>query len=162
MRVFSLVVFLGIGTLLGFPDSPAPKKSATPEAHWAFRHPVNPTLKGGSHPIDELLARKQKEGNLEAVGQASRETRLRRLWHVTSGLLPSEAERQKWLSDPRKDVEWIKAATDAALAQKTFGERWARHWLDVARYADTKGAAVTENEDYPYAYTYRDWVIGAF
>ena len=162
VRFLGFIVFFGTGNLFGFPDSPAPKKEGTPEAHWAFQHPVKPTLEGKLHPIDELLAQKQKEGGFEAVGEASRATRLRRLWHVATGLLPNRAERKQWMADKRTGVEWTKAATEAALARKTFGERWSRHWLDVARYADTKGAAVTNNEDYPYAYTYRDWVIGAF
>ena len=48
------------------------------------------------------------------------------------------------------------------LASTQFGERWGRHWLDVARYADTKGYVFQEDRNYPKAYTYRDWVIQAF
>ena len=162
MRFVALVIILGTGNLFGFPDSPAPKKKEQTETHWSFLHPVKPEVSGKEHPIDELLGRKQKEAGFEPVKQASRAVRLRRLWHVTTGLLPTAEERKKWLNDSRKGTEWTKAATEAALAKKTFGERWSRHWLDVARYADSKGAAVTENSEYPYAYTYRDWVINAF
>src|SRR5581483_7255763 len=48
------------------------------------------------------------------------------------------------------------------LASPHYGERWARHWLDLARYADTKGYVFQEERRYPYAYTYRDWVVRAF
>ena len=51
---------------------------------------------------------------------------------------------------------------DRLLASPHYGERWGRHWLDVARYADTKGYVFTEERRYPYAYTYRDYVIRAF
>ena len=52
-------------------------------------------------------------------------------------------------------------AVDQLLASKHFGERWARHWLDISRYSDTKGYVFQEDRNYPHAYTYRDWVIGA-
>lgn len=102
------------------------------------------------------------KSKLEPTARASKDILLRRAWHVLTGLLPSEEQQKKWRADSRTGPEWMKAVTEEALAETSFGERWARHWLDVARYADTKGAAITENENYPYAYTYRDWVVGAF
>ena len=136
-----------------FQGSPAPKKPG-PGPHWAFQMPV----KTDAASLDARVVNSE----FEPVPAASKEVLLRRAFHVLTGLLPTEAQRQKLLSDPRSGSEWMKAVTKEALADPAFGERWARHWLDVARYADTKGAAIIRDENYPYAYTYRDWVVGAF
>lgn len=155
-RLLLLTLALG-GMVSAFPDSPTPK-APSPEPHWAFQMPSASELKGQRHPIDQLLT----HGDLLLVPDAPREVLLRRAFHVTTGLLPSPEEAERYLNDKRQGAEWMTGVTEAALSQKTYGERWARHWLDVARYADSKSAAITENADYPYAYTYRDWVIGAF
>ncbi|MEJ6560386.1 MAG: DUF1549 and DUF1553 domain-containing protein [Akkermansiaceae bacterium] len=157
MRFFTVISLLLSGMAMAFPNSPAPVKTSE-GVHWAFEIPQVSGLKGDRHPIDELLV----TSGLIPVGEASREVLLRRMWHVTTGLLPTAEQRERWLSDSRKGEEWLRPASEEALSQNTFGERWARHWLDVARYADSKGAAITDGEEYPYAYTYRDWVIGAF
>ena len=151
---FSLLI---LGMASAFPDSPVPEKKSEGN-HWAFQMPQATELKGDRHAIDELLAPHE----MDLVGKASREVLLRRMWHVTTGILPKPQEADKWLSDKRKGEEWVRALSEAALSDAGFGERWARHWLDVARYADTKGAAITDSEEYPYAYTYRDWVVDAF
>lgn len=156
MLLRGIIFFTLTGLASAFPDSPTPKPKAD-EPHWSFQMPSDPELRGERHPIDQLLI----HGGLKPVEEASREVLLRRAYHVTTGLLPSEQELH-FLSDQRRGPAWIKAVTESALSKKTYGERWARHWLDVARYADSKSAAITENADYPYAYTYRDWVIGAF
>ena len=64
------------------------------------------------------------------------------------------------MNDPRPDA--YERLVDRLLASPAYGERWGRHWLDVARYADTKGYVFTEDRRYPYSYTYRDYVIRAF
>lgn len=110
--------------------------------------------------IDDLINANLKKADLTPAPRASREVLIRRTFHVLTGLLPTQDERKLWLTDPRPD--WLGHLADDLLARPAFGERWARHWLDVARYADTRGAATPDSEDYPYAYTYRDWVIRAF
>ncbi|MDB4400904.1 DUF1549 domain-containing protein, partial [Akkermansiaceae bacterium] len=157
MRLAGAFSLLILGMASAFPDSPVPEKKSEGN-HWAFQMPQATELKGDRHAIDELLAPHE----MDLVGKASREVLLRRMWHVTTGILPKPQEADKWLSDKRKGEEWVRALSEAALSDAGFGERWARHWLDVARYADTKGAAITDSEEYPYAYTYRDWVVDAF
>jgi len=110
--------------------------------------------------IDALIDPKIQKAGLQKSPPASRQELIRRTSHAITGLEPTSAEIAQWSKDPRPD--WLTHFTDDLLTRPSFGERWARHWLDVARYADTKGASTTENEEYPYAYTYRDWVIKAF
>ncbi len=155
MRTLFMAILALTGAALAFEDSPKPKKITPPEKHWAFKMPSS-----DSRPIDELVHENLKKADLAASPQASREVLIRRSFHVLTGLLPTPDERAKWIADSRAD--WLFHLAEDLLARPSFGERWGRHWLDVARYADTKGAANPESEDYPYAYTYRDWVIRAF
>jgi len=111
--------------------------------------------------VDELLASGQAVRGLEPAGEAPRPVLLRRAWHVLTGLQPDPETRRRFLADQRESGTWSAAVIAAALASPRFGERWARHWLDVARYADTKGYDFTNGRLYPYAFTYRDWVIRA-
>ncbi len=133
---------------------------AEARGHWAFQAPVAPELKGGGHPVDELLSRRQREINLSGTDEASRAVLLRRAWHVLTGLQPEpgiEAHRLAQEDTPLAD--WSAEVVEEALASPHFGERWARHWLDVARYADTKGYNFTAGRLFPFAFTYRDWVV---
>ena len=77
-----------------------------------------------------------------------------------TGLPPTASEVDAFLSD--KSPRAYEKVVDRLLASPRYGERWARHWLDVARYADTKGYVFEEDRNYPNAYTYRRWVIDAF
>ncbi|MGB0991623.1 MAG: DUF1549 and DUF1553 domain-containing protein [Akkermansiaceae bacterium] len=129
--------------------------------HWAFQLPTKPSLSGSGHPVDQLLNKQLTAAKLTAVGQAGRSVLIRRAHYVITGLEPSQQETERWTNDPRSGNAWTTALIDSLLEKQAFGERWARHWLDVARYADTKGTAVTRNDEFPYAYTYRDWVISA-
>ena len=102
---------------------------------------------------------------LEAAGltpspQADPRTLLRRLYYDLIGLPPTAEELAAFEADP-SDARY-EAAVDWLLASPRFGERWARYWLDVARYADTKGYVFTEDRSYKHAYRYRDWVIDSF
>ena len=119
-------------------------------SHWAFQSPAQPTLPGKGHPIDELLAIRQGEKNLAPVPEASREVLLRRAWHVITGLQPDPDLRARALAqDGGALPAWSARIVDEALASPHFGERWARHWLDVARYADTKGYNFTAGRLFP-------------
>ncbi|YCM45559.1 DUF1549 and DUF1553 domain-containing protein [Verrucomicrobiaceae bacterium 227] len=154
MRALFLSIISLTGWATAFEGTPPNQPVESPEKHWAFKMPVAPDA-----GIDELVDRKITKSGLKKSPPASREELIRRTTHAITGLEPTTDEIARWSKDARPD--WLDLFTNDLLARPTFGERWARHWLDVARYADTKGAATTENEEYPYAYTYRDWVINA-
>ena len=139
---------------------------ADPRKHWAFQPIAAPTLPKVAatdrvrNDVDRHLLAK-----LEAVGltygpEASKETLVRRAFFTLHGLPPSAEEIERFVAD--RDPQAYEKLVDRLLAAPAFGERWGRHWLDVARYADTKGYVFEEERRYAYAYTYRDWVVGAF
>ena len=132
------------------------------ENHWAFQPIQDRKIpKSGLHnPIDAFVEQSLREQSLDFAKPANRETMIRRLYHDLLGLKPTYEEIKEFIEDtnPRAYADLI----DQLLASPRYGERWGRHWLDVARYADTKGyLAGGESRAYPYAYTYRDWVIKA-
>ncbi|MES2709753.1 MAG: PSD1 and planctomycete cytochrome C domain-containing protein [Verrucomicrobiota bacterium] len=134
--------------------------------HWAFQpvtDPPAPAVKDASllrQPMDAyVLARLEKE-NLTFSPVADRAALIRRAFMDLTGLPPSFADVGKFMSDASPDA-WPKLV-DSLLASPHFGERWARRWMDLARYADTKGYVFQEERRYAYAYTYRDWLVGAF
>ncbi len=130
--------------------------------HWAFRPPVRPPepdVKNAGwvrNPIDRfILARLEKEG-IAPSPEADRVTLIRRLSLDLLGLPPSIQEVDAFVHDPRPDA--YEHLVDRLLASPHYGERWGRHWLDVARYADSNGF----NIDAPRSiWPYRDWVIAA-
>ncbi len=133
--------------------------------HWAFQKPVAPALpavRNAAWPRRELdwfvLAQLESKG-LTPAPEADRRTLLRRITHDLTGLPPTPEEAQEFLSDPGADA--YERAVDRLLNSPRYGERWGRHWLDVARYADSKGYVFEEERRYAYAYTYRDWVVAA-
>ncbi len=136
--------------------------TATPK-HWAFvapTRPDSPAVKGAEwvrNPIDAFIL-----ANLEAKGvapspEADRSTLLRRLSFDLTGLPPTPTEVDAFLKDDSPDA--YERLVDRLLASPHYGERWGRHWLDLARYADSDGY----EKDLPRkdAYRYRDWVIDA-
>ncbi len=131
-------------------------------AHWAFQpisSPIPPTESTG-HPIDAFIAHQHRQPQLSFAPVADHRTRLRRLSYTLRGLPPTADEVDAFAADTTPDAweRWI----DRHLASPQYGERWGRYWLDVARYADTKGYVFFEDRSYPWAYTYRDYVIDAF
>ncbi|MCH2612416.1 MAG: DUF1553 domain-containing protein [Pirellulales bacterium] len=131
--------------------------------HWAYQ-PLNATLpevhddKWPHNDIDTyILARLEQEG-LTPPDQATAIQRLRRLSYTLTGLPPSLSHVQRH-QEALSQQEYAKLADDL-LATVQYGERWGRHWLDVARYADSNGA--DENKPYPLAWHYRNYVIDAF
>lgn len=134
--------------------------------HWSLQpvsSPKLPAVKDSSWPSRALDYHVLK--NLEAAGikpssAADRRTLIRRLSFDLWGLPPSDQEVQEFVQDSAPDA--YARLVDRWLASPAYGERWGRHWLDVARYADTRGYAFANDRRYPYAYTYRDYVIGAF
>lgn len=139
------------------------EQGAEYEKHWSFAKPARPTIpevRDPSWPRNDLdrfvLARLDCE-NLTPTREASRSTLLRRLYLDLIGLPPTRDEVTTFLND--RTPEAYENLVDILLASPHFGERWARMWLDIARYADTKGyEADRERTIWPY----RDWVIDAF
>jgi len=134
-------------------------------SHWSFqpvRRPAVPAVKNSqlvATPIDAfLLARLEREG-LSFSGEADRGTLVRRLAFDLTGLPPDPAEVERAASDAAPD--WYERLVDRLLASPAYGERWGRHWLDVAGYADSDGYSDKDPER-PWAYRYRDYVIRAF
>ena len=132
--------------------------------HWAFRPMAvpeppavdNPAWVRG--PIDRfILARLEAEG-LTPAAPAEKRQLLRRVTFDLTGLPPTPAAVDAFLADERPDA--YERVVERLLASPRYGERWGRHWLDVARYADSNG--LDENIAHPNAFRYRDWVIEAF
>ena len=135
----------------------------TRSTHWSFQVPKRidpPNVKNkrwSRNAIDNfILARLEKE-KIKPSPEADRATSLRRLSLDLLGLPPSPDEVKQFVSD--KSPEAFEKQVDRLLASPHFGERWGRHWLDLARYADSDG--YEKDEPRPYAYLYRDWVISA-
>lgn len=136
------------------------------ETHWAFKAviaPKIPQLPSGlkaHNAIDLFILSAAHAKGFEPAKPASPRVMVRRLFFDLIGLPPTIAEIERWTRDwsPAKHRQLV----DHLLASQHHGEHWGRMWLDVARYADTKGymAAGVERR-YPFAYTYRDWVVGA-
>ncbi len=144
-----------------WPDS-AETADAGVTKHWAYVRPVRPAVpavqKDGwvRNPIDAfVLSRLEKEG-LSPSPDASRERLIRRVSLDLIGLPPSPKEIDEFLADKRPDA--YERLVDRLLASPHYGERWARLWLDLARYADTNGY---EKDDRRSIWKYRDWVIEA-
>ena len=147
---------------------PLPEKTARFARHWAYQPIADPrapaSASDGAHAnwprndIDRfILARLEKEGMTPAPA-ADRRTLLRRAYLDLVGVPPTAAEVEDFERDPRPDA--YERRLEQLLASPMYGERWGRHWLDVARYADSNG--VDENIAYANAYHYRDYVIDAF
>ena len=156
---------------MGAPWTPAkigktPIKVDPGANHWAFKpvkRPVPPKVVLKSwvkNPIDQFVLAKLESKKLLPTPPADRRTLLRRASFDLIGLPPTPAEVEAFLSDKTPQA-WEKAI-DRLLASPLYGERWGRHWLDVARYADTKGYVFQEDAVYHNGYTYRDYVIRAF
>ncbi|GAB4361409.1 MAG: PSD1 and planctomycete cytochrome C domain-containing protein [Bryobacter sp.] len=126
---------------------------------WAFRKPVRPPVPNGkANPIDAFLAQTWQAKRLSPAAAADRRTLIRRLYLDVLGLPPSPEEVQSFLANksPRAYEELV----EKVLASPHYGERWARHWLDVVRYADSGGYEYDRDRD--NAWRYRDYVVRSF
>jgi uncharacterized membrane protein len=144
------------------PDSTAPVGPTEPIKHWAYMKPVRPLLPKVKdrawcrNPVDYfVLAKLEKEG-LKPSPEADKETLIRRVYLDLIGLPPTPQEVDAFLAD--KSPNAYEKVVDHLLASPHYGERWAREWLDLARYADTNGY---EKDQRRTAWEYRDWVIKA-
>ena len=135
-------------------------------SHWAFqpiREPAVPPVKDKHFvqtPVDNFILAELEAAHLSPSPMADRRTLIRRATFDLIGLPPTPEEVAAFEAD--NSPEAFAKVVDRLLASPRYGERWGRHWLDVARYADTKGYVFEEDRHYPYAYTYRDYVIRAF
>jgi len=109
-------------------------------------------------PLDAFLLAKMEEKGLRPAAPADKATLLRRATYDLTGLPPTESEVRAFLSDNASNA--FEKVVERLLASPRYGEKWGRHWLDVARYADSTGA--DEDHRYPHAWRYRDYVIDAF
>ncbi|REK22396.1 MAG: DUF1553 domain-containing protein [Planctomycetota bacterium] len=144
-------------------DARAPIDFAEARKFWAFQPPRKsspPQVANTSWPrsdIDRFLLARLEAVGLEPVGDADRHTLLRRVTFDLTGLPPTPEAIESYLAD-HSDEAWSRVV-DRLLASPEFGERWGRHWLDVARYADSNGGGV--NIAFDNAWRYRDYVIAA-
>ncbi len=129
--------------------------------HWAFRPPVRPMVPAGEvNAIDGFIRRKLGGEGLDFSPPADPVTLCRRIHLDLAGLPPSPAEVDAFAAAFRESPDAaVSALTERLLASPHYGERWGRHWLDAARYADSDGY---EKDKPRVAHFYRDWVIGAF
>ncbi|MDF1861745.1 MAG: DUF1553 domain-containing protein [Verrucomicrobiales bacterium] len=133
------------------------------EGWWSFQpieRPAVPSADGAEHPVDRFLFSRLKEDNLEPSPQAGPRTLLRRLSYLLTGLPPSPEDStaflQQWEADPDQTLS---DTADRLLASPAFGERWARHWMDWLRYADSHGSE--GDPTIPHSWQYRDYLIRA-
>jgi cytochrome c553 len=162
---------LGAWVKMGAPD---PRDGAKVVRHeidivkgrefWSFKAPkkvLAPAVKNAAWPqsdIDRFLLSALERKGLHPVGDADKRTLIRRAYLDLTGLPPTAEEVEAFVADNSPTA--FEKVVDRLLASPRFGERWGRHWLDVARYAETSGK--TANFNFPHAWRYRDYVIAAF
>lgn len=157
----SLPALLGAGGVLA-----REARTFTPSqrGHWAWKKPAAPTLPQVRrrawvlNPIDAFILARLEESGLQPAPAASREALIRRVALDLTGLPPTVAEIDAFLADTAPGA--YERMVDRYLASPHYGERWARHWLDLARYADTNG--YEHDEIRPDAWRYRDYVVRSF
>lgn len=125
--------------------------------HWAYQAVKRPTVPASGSPIDAFIRARLAREKLSPSPEASRPTLIRRLSLDLLGLPPKPEEVRAFVADKSPDA--YERLVDRLLSSPHFGERWARHWLDLARYADSDG--YEKDKPRPFAYTFRDWVISA-
>ncbi|MDH3717970.1 MAG: PSD1 and planctomycete cytochrome C domain-containing protein, partial [Planctomycetota bacterium] len=133
--------------------------------HWAWqplKTPETPAIRAGAWPLDKLdhfILAALEAKDLEPASAADRRTLIRRAYLDVIGLPPTPDEVRKFLDDPQPTSKAFAKVVDQLLQSPRFGERWARHWLDLARYAETRG----HEFDFPApnSYHYRDYIIRA-
>ena len=165
-RLLSLSI-LASSTVMAADSSAVPAKdsfTAAQRKYWAFQ-PVHrvpaPALKDGTtpaNPIDAFIRARLDAKNIKPLGAADKVTLLRRVSFDLVGLPPTPEEVDAFVADKSPDA--YAKIVDRLLASPHYGERWARHWLDLARYAESEG--FKSDETRPNAWRYRDYVIQAF
>lgn len=132
-------------------------------SHWSLQPIKQPELPAvqntawATTPVDRFILARLESAGLAPSPAADRRTLLRRVKFDLVGLPPTMAEIDDFVRDESPEA-WVRVV-DRLLASPEYGQRWARHWLDVARYADTRGYAFTSEPRFPFSYTYRDYVV---
>ena len=163
MRSVWMIVLLAVAFASADETLTEPPITSSDRGHWAFQPlsrvtpPEVRDSKWSCTAIDRfILARLEKE-NLSPAGEADRVTLLRRLCFDLTGLPPSIELQDEVFADESPD--WYERLVERLLASPSYGERWAQHWLDVARFAETDG--FEHDHVRPNAWRFRDWVIDA-
>ncbi len=139
--------------------------AAAAKGHWAFqpvREPPLPSVENKAwvkDPVDAFVLIRLEAAHIPPAPAVDRRTLIRRATFDLIGLPPTPTEVDAFVHDDSPDA--FGRVVDCLLASPRYGERWGRYWLDIARYADTKGYVFMEERKYAYAYVYRDWVIQA-
>ena len=136
------------------------QQGAKYDEHWAWQTPEKNSLpKHSKHPVDAFIVDRLKKEGLAPAAQADPHTLARRLYLDLIGLPPTPTEIESFVSDFQRDSSSaVEALIDDLMSRPAFGEKWARHWLDVARYADSNGYEKDKPRD---QWIYRNWVIDA-
>ena len=160
---------------MGAPD---PRKPQGPVAareitkserdHWSFQPVRKPAVPAVQHPefvqtpVDNFIVATLEAKDMKPNAATDKRTLLRRATFDLTGLPPTEKEINDFVGDNSPNA--FEKVVDRLLESPHYGERWGRYWLDIARYSDTKGDVKKQREDfhYPYAWTYRDYVIRSF
>jgi len=167
LATFTLALALTASSAAAAPreDDPAPDKTHSTAArareHWAFqpvRQVLPPAAPDTPHPIDRFIRAMLREKGLSPQPPAPPRERIRRLYFDLIGLPPSPEAVEAFTRDP-SDAHYARVVDDL-LALPQFGERWARHWLDLARYTESSGFEYDRLRD--HAWHYRDYVIRSF
>jgi mono/diheme cytochrome c family protein len=130
--------------------------------HWSFQplkkvSPPQSKTEWGANSVDAFVLRKLEANRLKPSKEASRAALIRRLYHVMHGLAPTPKQIEEFVND-KQPKAWERLV-ERALKSPHYGERWARHWLDIVRFAESHGFET--NRERPNAWPYRDYVIGA-
>lgn len=172
LSVSSTSLTLVIGVLAATALADDPSASVSPQekpitqkdrAHWAFQPVVRPPLPAVRdsgwvrNPIDAFILSRLEENGVAHADEADRSTLLRRLCFDLTGLPPTPGMRAAFLADRSPGA--YERLVECLLASPQYGERWAQHWLDLARYADSDGYEFDNVR--PNAWRYRDWVVSA-
>ncbi len=161
LKIFHIHFRLGL--LLGFLQVAGPLAADASDGHWAYERPVRPELprlakrESQGSPVDHFIQDRLAKAGLEYSRLAKPERQLRRLYLDLVGRPPQPGEGLPFLANPSsREYERL---VDLLLASPQYGEKWARRWLDLARYADSNGFQADQLRD---SWAYRDWVIEAF
>ena len=135
------------------------------QKHWAFQpmqRPAPPSVRNSSWPrgpVDAFILAGLESAGLSPAPEADRRTLIRRASYDLTGLPPTAEETEAFVNDPQPDA--FARMVDRLLASPHYGERWGRHWLDVARYSDGLGGFLDGQGKRNEAWRYRDWVVEA-
>ena len=165
-EIAALTAWVKMGAPWGVKDDAigGDRSTSAGKSFWAFQTPKAPRIPQVRQPgwvkspLDAFILAALEEKGLKPAPPAEKRNLIRRATFDLTGLPPTPAEVQAFLADD--SLEAFTRLVDRLLASPRYGERWGRHWLDVARYADSNG--LDENLVYKNAYRYRDYVINAF